>query len=126
MSSRVISSNYSSRLDAVRDLIERISRANFDDDSVFQDFFQESIRFLELSELEASDGLKVSRPTVNRWINGASAPTRALRGPVFGWITKELRRRVARLGGNRRKAIVDNADADERSGTAIPLAAKSR
>lgn len=49
---------------------------------------------LELSDVELADELRVSRPTVNRWMNEKSSPSLALRTPIVAWIASEASKRL--------------------------------
>lgn len=48
----------------------------------------------ELSDSQLADELRVSRPTVNRWINNRHLPHPAMRAPILAWITDEAARRL--------------------------------
>ena len=54
-------------------------------------------KVLGLSDLQMSVLFKVSRPTINRWVNGATAPHPMLRKAVFETLLVEVRQSLKRL-----------------------------
>ena len=69
---------------------EELKRVDLKVDSDFQKALQSAQRLLEMSDREIGDALSVSRPSVNRWMNGANLPYNAMRKVVFDWIEKSL------------------------------------
>jgi transcriptional regulator with XRE-family HTH domain len=67
-----------------------LKRVDLKVDSDFQKALQFAQRLLEMSDREIGDALSVSRPSVNRWMNGANLPYNAMRKGVFDWIEKSL------------------------------------
>jgi hypothetical protein len=67
-----------------------VKRVDLKVDSDFQKALQSAQRLLEMSDREIGDALSVSRPSVNRWMNGANLPYNAMRKVVFDWIEKSL------------------------------------
>jgi hypothetical protein len=94
-----------SREASLGDLLKRsASEADVRSDKLFHEVFREAKRLLELSEDEISEVLLVTRPTVNRWVNGRNLPHPAMRRSIFDWIHKEARRRFDNIkrGGSSR------------------------
>jgi len=56
----------------------------------FQNILRNGQKFLGMSEQQLGDALSVSRPTINRWINGKNLPYMAMRKPVIAWIDEEI------------------------------------
>ncbi len=52
----------------------------------------------ELSDRKLADELRVSRPTVNRWINNRHLPHPAMRVPILAWIADEAGGRLKIAG----------------------------
>jgi ribosome-binding protein aMBF1 (putative translation factor) len=63
-----------------------------DDD--FQRLIVAARGLFEMSDGELADALSVSRPTINRWVNGKNLPYNALRKAVFGWIDRQLTKKI--------------------------------
>ena|SRR5437867_4955208 len=86
-----------SRTGILTDLRERALRANVSDDQGFRDLLKSCQRVLEILDQDLADAFLVSRPTVNRWINGKNLPHRAMRKPIFDWIADQAGRRIRAL-----------------------------
>ena len=71
--------------------------ANLKVDTEFQRILREAQALLELSDQEIADALSVSRPTVNRWVNGKNLPYYAMRKPIMTWIGEQLSLKIRRL-----------------------------
>jgi 16S rRNA A1518/A1519 N6-dimethyltransferase RsmA/KsgA/DIM1 with predicted DNA glycosylase/AP lyase activity len=78
------------RVDELAAFKEELRRVDLKVDSDFQKALQAAQRLLEMSDREIGDALSVSRPSVNRWMNGANLPYNAMRKVVFNWIEKSL------------------------------------
>jgi hypothetical protein len=78
------------RVDELAAFKEELRRVDLKVDSDFQKALQSDQRLLEMSDREIGDALSVSRPSVNRWMNGANLPYNAMRKVVFNWIEKSL------------------------------------
>lgn len=83
-----------SRAESFKILQERIKLSDLRSDSEFRALLIESQALLELSDQELADAIRVSRPTVNRWIRGRNLPHNALRMPIFSWISNQLAERA--------------------------------
>lgn len=82
---------------ALVELRHMAETASVEDDAQFVSVLKLSAQVLELSEGEIADALRVSRPTVNRWLNEQSDPHPAMRQPIFGWIATQVKRRLRTL-----------------------------
>jgi len=114
----------STHADALREFSAEVRRVDFKVDSEFQRILQQAQELLELSDQEIGDALSVSRPTVNRWINGKNLPYNAMRKPVFSWIEEQLVQKVRKIETIRRSRF------DSSNSSVTPryerIAAKSR
>jgi transcriptional regulator with XRE-family HTH domain len=72
-------------------------------DNEFQRILREAQALLEMSDQEIADAISVSRPTVNRWINGKNLPYYAMRKPIVTWIGEQLAVKVKRLEASARQ-----------------------
>lgn len=63
-------------------------------DSVFQEILIEGMNLLGLVDDDCARLFDVSRPTVNRWRNGSTAPHRAMRIPLCNVLKKEASKRI--------------------------------
>jgi len=72
-------------------------------DEHFQRILREAQALLELSDQEVADALSVSRPTVNRWVNGKNLPYYAMRKPIQSWIGEQLSGRIKKLEASARQ-----------------------
>ena len=59
-------------------------------DILFQEIILESIQFLNLTDKEFAQQIKISRPTVTRWKNGNSSPHFLMRIGIYTWIKNKL------------------------------------
>jgi DNA-binding XRE family transcriptional regulator len=69
-------------------------------DAVFVRALKGCREVLEFSDEQLADEIGVSRPTVNRWINGVHLPHPAMRVPVLAWIAREASRRLNIVSGS--------------------------
>jgi len=92
-----------------------------DDD--FRSLIVESLTALEMSDRELGDALSVSRPTINRWSNGKNLPYNGLRQAVFGWIDRQVSKKI-RIGASAVTAVSQSARPYE--SIVYPIAAKGR
>ena len=83
-----------SRLEELNDLQDRARRVDVRKDEEFQAILRDARGVLEMSESQIADGLSISRPTFNRWINGRSLPHIAMRNPAIIWILDQLDSRI--------------------------------
>ena len=85
------------RIQSFKALQLKIAAANLRDDAEFQALLSGAQELLELSDQELADSLRVSRPTVNRWMRGKNLPHNALRNPIFTWVNQQATERLKRL-----------------------------
>jgi hypothetical protein len=76
-----------------------------------------------MSDQVIGDALSVSRPTINRWVNGKNLPYNAMRKPVLGWIDGELSKKIRLLENAARSASASSASAAVER---YPMAARHR
>jgi transcriptional regulator with XRE-family HTH domain len=79
-----------SRVESLRAFRARLGSLDLTRDVLFQEAFCEAQTLLELSDAELADKLLVSRPTVNRWVQGRNLPRRALRRSIVNWVDEQL------------------------------------
>jgi hypothetical protein len=82
------------RVDELRAFREEVHGIDMKVDSEFQRALLTAQRLLEMSDREIGDSLSVSRPSVNRWMNGTNLPYNAMRKVVFSWIENQLAARM--------------------------------
>ena len=76
-------------------LREFIKNANkVDLDSHFPEFIQEALKAFDFGHVEMARLLKVSRPTVARWVNGEYAPHPLMRPATRDFLVKEAKKRL--------------------------------
>src|SRR5687768_8926280 len=88
---------FESRVTDLKDFSNRLEKANLEDDPTFQRILFEAQGLLELTDASIAEALRVSRPTVSRWIRGKNLPHRALRPSVVRWVIDEVEQRIAVL-----------------------------
>jgi hypothetical protein len=59
-------------------------------DDGFTRCFNDIVALIERSEIEIADELRVSRPTVQRWMNGTNLPHPGMRRAVLVFLTEML------------------------------------
>lgn len=83
---------------AIDELVSNLETAcRADGDVDFAGLLKVSQQLLQLDDLEMSRMLKVSRPTIGRWIRGVSAPHALGRGAIFDVLVKKARSRAKEL-----------------------------
>ena len=87
------------RVDELLSFREEVRRIDMKVDSEFQRTLRTAQKLLEMSEREIGDALSVSRPSVNRWMNGTNLPYNAMRKVVFSWIDRQLTARIRTIEG---------------------------
>jgi ribosome-binding protein aMBF1 (putative translation factor) len=61
---------------------------------LFQEILRDGKMFLEMSEEEIADELRVSHPRVNRWLHGKDLPRRRVRKSIVNWVVKQYSTRM--------------------------------
>jgi hypothetical protein len=72
--------------DDLQAYIDAVKKASQTDDAAFTSIVARGMTVLRLLDSDLALPLGVSRPTVNRWKNGANAPHPAMRKHVFAWL----------------------------------------
>lgn len=90
-------SSVSDRVETLRKFRNEISSVDIRQDVEFQRVLRQAQELLEISDQEIADGLSVSRPTVNRWVNGKNLPYLAMRKPIATWIDKQLAAKIRKV-----------------------------
>jgi len=85
------------RLEALKKFREEVRSAELKIDAEFQRVMGEARVLLEMSDKEIADALSVSRPTVNRWVNGKNLPYYAMRRPIQTWIGEQISQKIKRI-----------------------------
>jgi|GEM_PF-1903682 transcriptional regulator with XRE-family HTH domain len=89
-----INARIKERLLSLRELSECVKSADVRNDNEFQSIIRDGQILLEMSDQEMGDALSVSRPTVNRWINGKNLPHPVIRKSIAAFIGKNLAGRI--------------------------------
>lgn len=76
-------------IDSIVALKERLATARPEDDKTFQFLIVQSMRLLELSDIDLSDIFSVSRPTVQRWKTGENAPHPLMRRSIYSELSRQ-------------------------------------
>lgn len=71
---------------ALLELINSLSSADPKDDRIFQKLIDKSLNLMNISEADFAERIGVSRPTINRWRSGRTAPHPALRNHVYNYL----------------------------------------
>ena len=79
----VIAMTTPSELETYIDLVKKASQT---DDAASSSVVARGMAVLSLLDSDLATNLSVSRPTVNRWKNGANAPHPVMRKHVFDWL----------------------------------------
>lgn len=61
---------------------------------LFQEILRDGKMFLEMSEEEIADELRVSHPRVNRWLHGKDLPRRRVRKSIVNWVVTQYSTRM--------------------------------
>lgn len=85
------------RIEQFRELQRRLKLANIEDDKVFQSLIRDAQVLLEMSDSEIANSLSVSRPTLNRWMNGRTSPHLAIKKSAVGWMGDQVASKVRKL-----------------------------
>ena len=93
----IYDSIHESRLDILEQFQAQIQAVDLRDDQVFRDIMRQTEHLLEMSDREIADALSVSRPTINRWMNGRNLPYPAMRKATVEWIRRQVSARIKRL-----------------------------
>jgi|ERR1043165_843951 transcriptional regulator with XRE-family HTH domain len=98
------------RVSALRDLIAALRGFKRDGDrNTFTKLFCEAITVLELDDLELARELRVSRPTIGRWVRGESAPHPLARQPVLSTLISIAERKIKRHTNGQRFELDEKA-----------------
>jgi transcriptional regulator with XRE-family HTH domain len=88
------------RIEVLKRFQAEADSADLKVDADFQRILRKAKALLEISDQEIADSVSVSRPTVNRWMNGKNLPYNAMRRPILTWINEQLSVKIKRLGGS--------------------------
>ena len=61
---------------------------------LFQEILRDGKKFLQMSEEEIADELRVSHPRVNRWLHGKDLPRRRVRKSIVNWVVNQYSTRM--------------------------------
>jgi hypothetical protein len=75
-------------IEELKRYIGSLKSANLKSDEQFKTLLNRGMELLRLIDADISKEFGVSRPTVNRWRNGANAPHPAMRKPLFNYLAK--------------------------------------
>jgi ribosome-binding protein aMBF1 (putative translation factor) len=90
--------------DSIESLHHDTNSYHLDDDAGFSALLKRAQYQFGMSDADLADEFLVSRPTVNRWVNGRNLPHRVMRKPIIEWIAAEAARRL-RLRNRRTTAL---------------------
>lgn len=71
-------------------LREMVETSDLSVDSNFKEMLRSLVWTLRLTESEVGSALRVSSPTITRWINGVTAPHPALRESIRKYALRKL------------------------------------
>jgi len=78
----------------VREFIEKLGTPEFLSGGRFRSILAEGMDLLDLSDEDCAHLFDVSRPTVTRWRNGSTAPSRVVRRLVSDVLKKQALKRL--------------------------------
>jgi transcriptional regulator with XRE-family HTH domain len=118
--------NTISRANELAEFQAGIKKVDLKQDDEFQKLISGAQHVLEMTDGELADALSVSRPTINRWVNGRNLPYNGLRKAVFTWIDRQLTKKIRtrESTGAASTATEGSFSSYERAG--YPMAAKGR
>lgn len=93
--------------DSIESLHRDASSYDLLDDDGFSILLKRAQHHFGLSDGDLADEFLVSRPTVNRWINGRNLPHRVMRKPITEWIAAEAARWLRVRSGRRTVILAD-------------------
>lgn len=102
------------RAEILREFQTEVRSVDMKVDAEFQRILRKAQELLEMSDREIGDALLVSRPTVNRWINGKNLPYNAMRKPLFSWIDYELTAKIKKIEGFGRSSSASSSNSGSR------------
>jgi len=105
-------------LESLNKLIEACSAPVLDDDIAFRDVLALAQDVLVIDDDRCADLFDVSRPSVNRWRNGVTAPRRVVRRHVYSVLLRE----AERASKAKQKRVAEAAGSSD--GGRGPIAAK--
>lgn len=77
--------------------------AGSENDALFQSLFTDAQNLLELNDAELAKMFQVSRPTINRWVSGRTAPHPLARRAVLDALSKVIGERKRFINANVRR-----------------------
>ena len=77
-------------MDDLRVFQKTVRTADLRINAKFQEIIRQAQDLLEISDRDMATAFFVSRPTVNRWINGRNLPYLAARKHAANWIVKQI------------------------------------
>lgn len=100
-----ISSHEDYRLELFNELQQQLSAypADSEDDALFQSLFTGAQNLLELDDAELAKMFQVSRPTINRWATGRTAPHPLARRAVMDALHRAIGERRRFINANVRR-----------------------
>ncbi len=93
------------RLELFDELQEQLAAypAGSEDDTLFQSLFTDAQNLLELDDTGLAKMFQVSRPTINRWVAGRTAPHPLARRAVMDALSKVIGERKRFINTNVRR-----------------------
>ena len=93
------------RLELFNELQEQLGAfpVGSEDDALFQSLLTDARSMLELEDAELAKMLQVSRPTINRWVSGRTAPHPLARRAVIDALSKVIGERKRFINGSVRR-----------------------
>jgi hypothetical protein len=85
------------RIEALREFRDALQTIDVRSDAEFRRIVKTAQELLEMSDREIGDAVGVSRPSVNRWINGKNLPHYAIRKPVARWAVEQVTARIHKV-----------------------------
>jgi transcriptional regulator with XRE-family HTH domain len=112
------------RVKSLEEFARKVLSINPKNDEEFRNVFAEAQQLLEMSDQQIADAISVSRPSVNRWINGKNLPHFALRKPILTWVSSQIESKRKVVASTIKTRVASPSSYGRSYG--MPIAAKSR
>lgn len=110
-------------LENLERLVDELTDAPLNDDDAFQGSIIAAQDILVLDDERCAELFDVSRPSVNRWRNGVTAPRRVVRRHVYSVL---LAQSESALKAKRKRVSSNGTGGENASGGVFPIVAKAK
>lgn len=111
-----------SNYEQLTQFLGELKAAEDDNTALFHDLISRSATVLGLTDKDFAKGFKISRPSVNRWRNGMSAPQPVMRKYVYDFLVKRTQELIRLHEKEERKSTTGTSG----RGGSFPMAASGR